>query len=64
MKSYSSREIIRVLEENGWYLVRTNGDHYQFKHPTIKGLVTVQHPVKDLDIINIKSIEKQSGIKF
>ncbi|HBE77717.1 MAG TPA: addiction module toxin, HicA family [Firmicutes bacterium] len=64
MKSYSSREIIKILEENGWYLVRTNGDHYQFKHPAIKGLVTIQHPVKDLDIINIKSIEKQSGLKF
>ena len=64
MKSYSSREIIKILKENGWYLARVDGDHYQFKHPTIRSLVTVQHPVKDLKIKNIKSIEKQSGLKF
>lgn len=64
MKSYSSREVIKILKNNGWCLKRVNGDHYQFKHPSIKGLVTVQHPVKDLDIKNIRSIEKQSGIKF
>jgi hypothetical protein len=29
-----------------------------------KGRVTVQHPVKDLDIYLIKSIERQSGLKF
>lgn len=63
-KSYSSREVIKILKENGWYLARVDGDHYQFKHPTIRQLVTVQHPVKDLDIKNIKSIERQSGLKF
>jgi predicted RNA binding protein YcfA (HicA-like mRNA interferase family) len=32
-KSYSSLEVIRMLQENGWYLVRATGDHHQFKHP-------------------------------
>lgn len=60
----SSREIIKLLKADGWYLHRTNGDHFQFKHPNKKGTVTVQHPVKDIHINNIKSIEKQAGIKI
>ena len=33
MKAYSSRELIRIIEVDGWELVRVKGDHYQFKHP-------------------------------
>lgn len=62
MKSYSSREILRILTEDGWYLVATVGDHHQFKHPTKKGKVTLTHPVKDLPIKTVKSILKQAGI--
>ena len=64
MKSYSSSEIISLLKADGWYLVRTKGDHCHFKHPTKKGLTTVQHPKKDLTIKDLKSIEQQSGLKF
>lgn len=64
MKSYSSREIIRILKKNGWYEVACDGDHHQFKHPTKKGRVTITHPKKDLPIGTLKSIEKQAGIQF
>lgn len=37
MKSYSSREIIKLLKKDGWYEVHCVGDHHQFKHPTKKG---------------------------
>jgi len=37
----SAREVIRVLEADGWRLARTRGDRLQFKHPTKPGLVTV-----------------------
>lgn len=33
---------IAILENNGWYLARIKGDHWQFKHADKKGLVTVQ----------------------
>lgn len=62
MKGYSSREILKTLLADGWYIVRTRGDHRQLKHPTKKGLVTVQHPKKDLDPKVIKSILKQAGL--
>lgn len=43
MKSYSSREILKMLVEDGWYEVKCVGDHHQFKHPTKPGKVTLQH---------------------
>lgn len=64
MKSYSSREVIALLLKDGWYFVESNGDHHHYKHPTKKGRVTVTHPVKDVPFGTLKSIERQSGIKF
>ena len=64
MKSYSSRDVLKMLLDDGWYEVDCVGDHHQFKHPTKRGKVTVRHPVKDLSIRDLKSIEKQSGLKF
>ena len=64
MKSYSSREVIKMLEADGWYLVEVRGSHHQYKHPTKAGRVTVKHPVKDIPIKTLKSIERQSGLKF
>ncbi len=64
IKSYSSKEIKRILENNGWYVVNTKGDHWQFKHPTLKGRVTLTHPVKDVEKFILRDIERKSGIKF
>lgn len=64
MKSYSSREIISILKENGWYEIACDGDYHQFKHPYLKGRVTVTHPRKDIPIGTLKSIAKQAGISF
>jgi len=64
MKSYSSRQIIQRLKNDGWYEVACDGDHHQFKHPIKKGRVTITHPKKDIPIGTLKSISKQSGINF
>ena len=64
MKSYSSREIIQALKAEGWYEVHVTGSHHQFKHPVRKGRVTVKHPDKDIPPKTLKSIERQSGLKF
>jgi predicted RNA binding protein YcfA (HicA-like mRNA interferase family) len=60
----SSREVIRILQLDGWVLDRTRGSHHQFSHPTKSGRVTVPHPKKDLKTGTIKSIEKQAGIRI
>lgn len=64
MKSYSSREVIKELEKDGWFLVDVQGSHHQFKHKIKKGRVTVKHPDKDIPLPTLKMIEKQSGLKF
>lgn len=64
MKGYSSREVIKILEDDGWYLVAVAGSHHQFKHPTKQGRVTVKHPDKDIPRKTLDSIERQSGLRF
>lgn len=64
MKSYSSRDIIKMLEADGWYLERTVGSHKHFLHKSKPGITTVPHPKKDLPLKTVKSISKQSGINF
>lgn len=61
--SHSSKEVIKLLKQNGWVLKATDGDHHNFTHPTKKGKVTVPHPVKDLPIKTYNSILKQAGLK-
>ena len=63
MKGYSSKEILKIVTDDGWYIVRTKGDHYQLRHPTKKGLTTIQHPKKDLDTKVINPILRQAGLR-
>jgi predicted RNA binding protein YcfA (HicA-like mRNA interferase family) len=60
----SSKEVIKILQKDGWYLVRIRGSHHQFKHPKKPGLVTVPHPKKDFPVRTIKSILKQAGLEI
>lgn len=62
MKSYSSKELIKLIQKDGWYIVRTTGSHHQFKHPSKPGLVTIPHTKKDLPTKTVKSILKQAGL--
>jgi predicted RNA binding protein YcfA (HicA-like mRNA interferase family) len=62
--NHSSRDIIAVLLNDGWFLAGQTGSHRHFKHPTKPGKVTVPHPKQDLPLKTIKSIEKASGLKL
>ena len=58
------REVIKLLEEDGWFPVTTRGSHQQFKHPLKLGRVTVAgHPNHDLAPGTLNSILKQAGLK-
>ena len=60
----NSREILRLLEADGWFEVAQKGSHKQLKHPVKPGRVTLPWPRKDLPVGTLRSIEKQSGIKL
>lgn len=58
------RDIIKLIESDGWYLVVTKGSHRQYKHATKEGRVTIAgHPNDDLAIGTLNSIMKQSKLK-
>jgi predicted RNA binding protein YcfA (HicA-like mRNA interferase family) len=58
------RDVIRLPEGEGWFLVATRGSHRQYKHPVRPGRVTVAGKLSDdLAPGTLSSILKQSGLK-
>jgi predicted RNA binding protein YcfA (HicA-like mRNA interferase family) len=62
MKSYSSREIIKLIEANGWYYIGANGSHHYYKHSTKSGKVTVPHPRDGFPSKTQKNILTSAGL--
>ena len=57
------RDVLRLLEADGWYQVRMRGSHRQFKHSAKRGLVTVPgHLGDELAIGTLNSVLKQAGL--
>jgi predicted RNA binding protein YcfA (HicA-like mRNA interferase family) len=58
------RDVLKMIESDGWYQVAQKGSHRQFKHPTKQGRVTVAgHPSMEIDKGTLNSILKQAGSK-
>lgn len=57
-------EVLRLLQDDGWFLAATRGSHRQYKHPSKSGRVTVPgKPSDDLALGTLNSILKQAGLK-
>lgn len=63
MKSYSSRELINLISNDGWYIVRIKGSHHYFRHPKKKRLLNLSHPEKTVPRGTVGRILRQAGIK-
>jgi predicted RNA binding protein YcfA (HicA-like mRNA interferase family) len=58
------REVIRLLQQDGWRHVRTRGSHRQFQHPAKAGTVTVAGKLGiDMPPGTLNSILKSAGLK-
>jgi predicted RNA binding protein YcfA (HicA-like mRNA interferase family) len=58
------RDVLKILKDDGWYLIATEGSHRQFKHPTKPGRVTVPgKPGDDLASGTLNSILRQAALK-
>jgi predicted RNA binding protein YcfA (HicA-like mRNA interferase family) len=58
------RDVIRLVESDGWRLVTTKGSHRQYKHPVKKGRVTIAgHPSQEVHPKTLQSILTQAGLK-
>ena len=59
------REVIRLLEDDGWALVSQEGSHRQFKHATKLGRVTVSGNLgDDMPKGTLASVKRQAGLKI
>ena len=58
------RDAIRLVERDGWRLVRTRGSHRVYKHPAKRGVVVIAgHPGVDVPQGTWNSIIKQAGLQ-
>lgn len=58
------RDLVKLLESNGWREVRVRGSHCHFKHPTRPLLVTVPgRPGKEVAAGTLAAILKKAGLK-
>ncbi len=58
------RDVVKMIELDGWFLVRTKGSHRVYHHPVKPGnvIVSVHNPGKDIATGTCKAILKQAGI--
>jgi len=58
------KEVIALIESDGWIQVRQRGSYRQFDHPTKPGTVTVSaKPSIDVPPDTLNSVLKQAGLK-
>jgi len=58
------RDVIHLIERDGWRLVEQRGSHRQYKHPSKPGRVTIAgHPSVDMAKGTYNNIQKQAGLK-
>jgi predicted RNA binding protein YcfA (HicA-like mRNA interferase family) len=59
----NGKQVIKVLKEDGWEVVRVNGSHHRLAKGSKRTTVPV-HGAKDLDTKTLSVIEKQTGVKL
>ena len=58
------KELIKLIEKDGWVLVRTRGSHRQFHHSAKNGTVTVAGKESiEIPVGTLNSVLKQAGLK-
>jgi predicted RNA binding protein YcfA (HicA-like mRNA interferase family) len=60
---YTAKELRKLIEADGWYLVNQEGSHAQFSHKTKTNRVTIPMHNGDINKKTANSILKQAGLK-
>lgn len=64
-ESMKVKEVIKMIERDGWFMIRRRGSHRQYRHNYKKGLVSVAgHLDDDLAKGTLNSVLKQAGLKY
>ena len=59
------RDLVKIVEADGWYVVRTNGSHRIYQHPSKPGSfpIAVHSPGNDVPTGLRQAILKQAGLR-
>jgi len=58
------RDVIKLIERDGWLFDRQKGSHRQYEHPTKPGVVTIPGPLgKEMAKGTLSHIKRQAGLK-
>lgn len=57
------KELEKLIKKDGWYHYATVGSHYQYKHKTKVGKITIPRHCKDLKKKTVNNILKQAKLK-
>jgi len=58
------KDIIKLVEKDGWFIVRTKGSHRQFHHNRKKGTVTIAgKPSVEMNPKTLNRLFRQAGLK-
>ena len=63
METMKVREVLKLLNKDGWTVKDTKGSHSQLTHPTKLGKVTLPNHKGDIPPGTLNSIWKQAGLK-
>jgi predicted RNA binding protein YcfA (HicA-like mRNA interferase family) len=62
-ETFTSKELITLIQKDGWYLVGQEGSHCHYKHAVKKGNVTIPKHNKEIKKGTANNILKQAGLK-
>jgi predicted RNA binding protein YcfA (HicA-like mRNA interferase family) len=63
--SMKVKEVIKMIEQDGWFMIRIRGSHRQYKHHNKKGVVTIAgHLNDDLAKGTLNSVFRQAGLRY
>lgn len=65
LRDMKYRDVVKLIERDGWVLASQKGSHQKYKHPAKKGRVIIPYGRggKDVPVGTLSSILKQAGLK-
>lgn len=58
------KELIKLLEQDGWKVMRIKGSHHQLRKDGVPFVITLSHPEKQVSKHQVADAKRKSGLKF
>ena len=57
------KELMKILEADGWLLIRVRGSHHMYRHPNKPGMLIAPFHNNDMRPGTVNQILKDAGMK-